>query len=136
MFRRIDERVSVAGQIRSEDVAVAKAEGVTTIVNNRPDGEETGQPTSAEIQQAARAAGLAYRHIPIASGFPAEQVAAMADAIGGAEGKLLAFCKSGTRSTFLWALARSQAGDDPEGLARKAADAGYDLAPIAALLKR
>ena len=134
MFRGLDERVLVAGQIRPEDVEAAKAEGVTLIVNNRPDGEEAGQSTSAEIGEAARAAGLAYRHIPIASGFSVEQVAAMAEAIGDAEGKTLAFCKSGTRSTFLWALARSQAGADSEELVRKAAEAGYDLAPIRSYL--
>jgi uncharacterized protein (TIGR01244 family) len=136
MFTRLDEHMLVAGQIRPEDVASAKAEGVTTIVNNRPDGEEAGQPTSAEIEAAARAAGLAYRHIPVAAGFSAERVAAMAETIEDAEGKTLAFCTSGTRSTLLWALARSQAGEAADTLIGKAAAAGYDLGPIEAWLKR
>jgi uncharacterized protein (TIGR01244 family) len=134
MFRQIDERTWVAGQIQPEDLLEAKAAGVTMIVNNRPEGEEAGQPPAAEIEAAARAAGLGYRHIPVASGFSASQVAEMAAALEEAEGPVLAFCRSGTRSTFLWALARAQAGDDGEELMRKAAAAGYDLTPIRAYL--
>ena len=136
MFRQIDERTWVAGQIHPEDLAAAKAAGVTMIVNNRPEGEEAGQPPAAEIEAAARAAGLGYRHIPVASGFSASQVAQMAAALEEAEGPVLAFCRSGTRSTFLWALARAQAGDDGEELMRKAAAAGYDLTPIRSALQR
>ncbi|HEX8533234.1 MAG TPA: TIGR01244 family sulfur transferase [Allosphingosinicella sp.] len=136
MFRRIDEKTLVAGQVHAEDIAAAKAAGVTMIVNNRPDGEAAGQPPAAEIEAAARAAGLGYRHIPVASGFSAGQVAAMAEALEAAEGPVLAFCRSGTRSTFLWALARAEVGDDGEELMRKAAAAGYDLSPIRALLQR
>jgi len=130
MFRRIDERVLVAGQITAQDLEAAKAEGITMIVNNRPDGEEPGQPSSEQMEVAARAAGLGYRHIPIASGFSANQVQAMGEALESAEGPVLAFCRSGTRSTFLWALARAQAGEDSEELMKKAAPAGYDLTPI------
>ena len=68
---------------------------MTTIVNNRPDGEEPGQPANAAIEAAAQAAGLDYRFIPVAGGFPPEQVAAMAAAVAETEGKLLAFCRSG-----------------------------------------
>lgn len=126
------EGVWVSGQIRPEDVADAAAKGVRTIVNNRPDREEPGQPSSAEIEAAARAAGLDYRHIPISGGFPSDSIAAMADALG--EGPVLAFCKSGTRSTFLWALAEAGGGAEAEDLTAKAAAAGYDLGPIRAWL--
>jgi uncharacterized protein (TIGR01244 family) len=136
MFRRIDERTLVAGQIQPEDLVEAKAAGVAMIVNNRPEGEEAGQPRGADIEAAARAAGLGYRHIPVASGFSASQVAQMGAALEEAEGPVLAFCRSGTRSTFLWALARAQAGDDGDELMRKAAAAGYDLSPIRAALQR
>jgi uncharacterized protein (TIGR01244 family) len=83
---------------------------VTAIVNNRPDDEEPGQPSAAEMASAAEAAGLSYRHIPVAGGFSPEQVDAMAAALAEAGGPVLAFCKSGTRSTFLWALAEAQRG--------------------------
>ncbi len=104
------------------------------IVNNRPDGEEPGQPAGAEIEAAARAAGIAYRHIPVAAGFSPEQVEAMNEALGASDGAVLAFCRSGTRSTYLWALARAGAGEAADSLIAKAAAAGYDLRPIAAHL--
>jgi uncharacterized protein (TIGR01244 family) len=131
MMKQLDARIAVSGQIAPEDVAGLR---VAMIVNNRPDGEEPGQPASAAIEAAARAAGVAYRHIPVAGGFSPPQVARMAEALDAVEGPVLAFCKSGTRSTFLWALARSRMGEDADDLAGKAAAAGYDLSPIRALL--
>ena len=136
MFRRIDENMLVAGQVRPDQLAEAKAQGVTMIVNNRPDDEEAGQPTNAEMEAAARAAGFDYRYIPVGSGFSANQVEAMQAALEEADGPVLAFCRSGTRSTFLWALARAQQGEDCEELMQKAAGAGYDLTPIRTFLQR
>lgn len=102
------------------------------IVNNRPDGEEPGQPPGAEIEAAARAAGLAYRHIPVhPGGLSRDLVQAMTEAIDEADGTVLAFCRSGTRSTYLWALARSQQGAPGDELIEKAGAAGYDLSPLA-----
>jgi uncharacterized protein (TIGR01244 family) len=130
-MRRLDEQVSVAGQIAPEEIAGL---GVAMVVNNRPDGEEPGQPTSAALQAAAEAAGVEYRHIPVSGGMSLPQVAQLADALAAAHGPVLAFCRSGTRSTFLWALARARLGEDAEELAAKAAAAGYDLSPIRAHL--
>lgn len=130
----LDDKVLVAGQIDPADLPAIAAAGVTLVINNRPDGEELGQPTDAEIAAAARAAGLDHRHIPVAGGLSPNQVAAMAEALDGAAGKALAFCKSGTRSTYLWALARRQSGDDGETLLSKAAAAGYDLGALRAYL--
>ncbi|HMI18823.1 MAG TPA: TIGR01244 family sulfur transferase [Sphingomonas sp.] len=135
MFRTLDPSISVFGQIEPEDVAAAKAQGFTTIVNNRPEGEQPGQPAGTEIEAAAKAAGLDYVAIPVDhSGFADWQVAAMADALETAKGPVLAFCRSGTRSTFLWALARNRLGDDGEALIAKAAGAGYDLSSIRSVL--
>src|SRR5688500_15471441 len=132
-MHRLDDTTFVAPrQLYPKDLSSVAAEGIRLIVNNRPDGEEPGQPTSAEIEGAARAAGLDYRHIPIAGGFPSEQVEAMARALD--EGPLLAFCRSGTRSTFLWALARARRGAPAGESVAAAAAAGYDLAPIRAWL--
>jgi uncharacterized protein (TIGR01244 family) len=69
----------------------------------------------------------------VAGGFPAPLVEAMAEALE--QGPVLAFCRSGTRSTCLWALARSSRGADPDILIRDAAEAGYDLRPLAPLLR-
>ncbi len=126
----LDPATLVAGQILPADVASAASAGVTMIVNNRPDGEEHGQPTSADIERAARAAGLSYRHIPVAGGIGEGQVAAMAEAIDSASGKVLAFCRSGTRSTFLWAFARAAAGEDGDSIVARAAAAGFDLSAV------
>lgn len=136
MYIEVDAGTRVAGQIRPEEMDALKAAGVAMIVNNRPDGEEPGQPTAAEVEAAAKAAGLGYRHIPVRGGFSAAQVEEMADALDAAEGPVLAFCKSGTRSIFLWALARAQQGESADELMRKAVAAGYDLTPIYPYLQR
>jgi uncharacterized protein (TIGR01244 family) len=134
-MRQLDESTFVSPhQLRPEEVAGLRAQGVTLIVNNRPDGEEPGQPAGAEIAAAARSAGIAYRHIPVAGGFNLDDVLATAEALEEAEGRALLFCRTGTRSTFLWALARSERGAAEEDLVARARAAGYDLAPIAALL--
>src|SRR5690348_8233690 len=104
MARPLGNGVLVAGQIQAADVAGFAARGVKRIVNNRPDGEEAGQPPGAEIEAAARAAGIDYAFIPVAGGFSPAQVAAMGASLANAEGDVLIFCKSGTRSAYLWAL--------------------------------
>ncbi len=134
MFRNIDDQILVSPQIAPGDVAAAKALGVTVIVNNRPDGEDFNAPQGAEIAAAAQAAGIGYIAIPIGhGGFSEPQVDAMAAALEGAEGRVLAYCRSGTRSALLWALACAKLGDDPAALQDKAAAAGYDLSPVRAL---
>jgi uncharacterized protein (TIGR01244 family) len=130
MFRRIDANMLVAGQIHPEDVGRAVEQGVTLIVNNRPDGEIPGQPPGAEIEAAARLAGIGYRHLPVShQGITPEQVSAMIELLGSGE-RLLAFCAVGLRSTILWALARRQAGDTADEIIGKAAQAGYDLSGL------
>jgi uncharacterized protein (TIGR01244 family) len=130
MFRTLDETILVAGQITPEQLAEAKAQGVTMVINNRPDGEQPGQPTSAEMEAAAQAQGLGYVHIPVdPSGLSMADVEAMTAALA-EPGRKLAFCRSGTRSTNLWALARGAAGDEPAEIVAKAANAGYDVSGL------
>ena len=136
MQRQLDEKTLVDGQIGPDDVATLKAMGVTLIVNNRPDGEDAGQPTSDEIEAAAREAGIDYRHVPIARGLGPSDIEAMREAMHSAsEGKLFAFCRSGNRSTLAWAVAKSEDGVPSEELHRQANEAGFDLGPIAHLLR-
>lgn len=135
LFRKLDDRVFASPQITVADVATAAALGVTAIVNNRPEGESDDQTAGAEIAAAAAAAGMTYVAIPIGhSGFSEPQVRAMADALAGATGPVLAYCRSGTRSTLLWALAQASTGASPDELARRAADAGYDIGPVRAMV--
>ena len=129
-FTPLDDRTFVAGQIAPDDLPAIAAVGVKTLVNNRPDHEEPGQPTGEEIAAAAKDAGLAYRHIPVAGGLSADQVAALAALLGESEDKLLLFCRTGTRSTYLWALAEASRGADPESLIASAAAAGHDLSSL------
>jgi uncharacterized protein (TIGR01244 family) len=136
MHRQLDEKTLVNGQIAPEDVPALRDIGVTLIVNNRPDGEDDGQPESEDIEAAAKAAGIDYRHVPIARGMGPSDIEAMREAIHAAgEGKLFAFCRSGNRSTLAWAVARSEDGASREELERCANRAGFDLGPVAHLLR-
>jgi len=136
MAHRLDERTLASGQIAPADVAALKSQGVTMIVNNRPDGEDVGQPTSAEIEAAARDAGIDYRHVPIARGMGPTDVEAMRNAIHDAgEGTLFAFCRSGNRSVLAWAVAKSEDGMSRAELERCVGAAGFNLGPVAHLLR-
>ncbi len=135
MFRSLTSDIFVSSQIGVDAVAEAKDLGVALIINNRPEGESEDQIPGADIEAAARAAGLDYVAIPIThSGFSEPQVNAMAEALAGAKGKVLAYCRSGTRSTLLWALAESAQGGDPDALTNMAAKAGYDVSPVRPLM--
>ena len=135
MFRSLTSDIFVSPQIGVDAVAEAKDLGVALIINNRPEGESEDQISGADIEAAARAAGLDYVAIPIThSGFSEPQVHAMAEALAGAKGKVLAYCRSGTRSTLLWALAESAQGGDPDALTNMAAKAGYDVSPVRPLM--
>lgn len=137
MVRKLDDRVSVAPQITADDVDSLARSGFVTIVNNRPDGESADQPGGDSIADAARAAGLAYHAIPVThAGIGANQVAAMAEVLKGAPGPVLAFCRSGTRSTHLWALASATLGEDPARLIADAGAAGYDITGLAPTLRQ
>ena len=133
-MRELDDKVLVSGQIRPDEVAALRTRGVTLIVNNRPDGEEPGQPLSAEIEEAAAAAGIDYRSVPIIRGIGPADADAMRDAISSSPGKVLAFCRSGTRSALAWALAMNDEGMAREEIERRLISAGFDPTPIAHLL--
>lgn len=135
MFRQLSDRVFASPQIGLEEVAEAARMGIGLIVNNRPEGESDDQVPGSEIESAARAAGLDYIAIPVThAGFSEGQMKAMAAALASTDKPVLAYCRSGTRSTLLWALAQASQGKQPDELAAAAAQAGYDLTPIRALL--
>jgi len=133
-IRSLDEKTLIGGQVRPEEVARLKEEGVTMIVNNRPDAEEPGQPLSADIEKAAEEAGIAYRFVPIMRGIGPADVECMREALEQTDGKVFAFCRSGNRSALAWALARRAQGASIDDLQQAAANAGIDLSPIAHLL--
>lgn len=128
--RPISPAISVATQLTPAAIAAAKAAGFRTVINNRPDHEEAGQPTSAELEAKSKAEGLEYHHIPVVPGrFTDAQADAFGKLLDSSEKPVLAFCKSGMRATTLWAL--SQAGKlTADEILRQAAACGYDLRPL------
>ena len=135
MIRQLSDKVVVSGQIAPHEVAGLAAQGITVIVNNRPDGEEPGQPLAADIEAAAAEAGIPYHFVPIIRGIGPADVEEMQKAMREAEnGKLLAFCRSGTRSALALALAKREEGASAEDVTRKLTEAGFDPGPIAHLL--
>ena len=135
MIRQLDDRILVSGQIRPEDVAALANEGVTMILNNRPDGEEPGQPLAATIEDAAEQAGIAYRFVPILRGIGPADVDCIQQALREAgDGKLLAYCRSGSRSALACGLAMREEGMSAEEVQRRLSEAGFEAGPIAHLL--
>ena len=135
MIRQLDDKVMVSGQVAPHEVAGLAQQGVTMLVNNRPDGEEPGQPLAGEIEDAAAAAGIAYRFVPIIRGIGPADVEAIQEALRDAgDGTLLAFCRSGTRSALACALAHREEGASREEIEQGLLEAGFDPGPIAHLL--
>ena len=135
MIRQLDDKTLISGQVLPEQLAELKQQGVTMLVNNRPDDEDPAQPAASEIEAAAERAGIAYRHVPIFRGIGPADVEAMQEAmreIG--DGKLLAYCRSGTRSALAIALAKREEGVPREEIERSLTEAGFDPGPIAHLL--
>jgi uncharacterized protein (TIGR01244 family) len=130
-FRHITDDLSVAPQIGVADVAEAARQGFTTIINNRPDGEEPSQPPGAAIEAAAKAAGLAYVHIPVRGAPGPAEVEAVRQVVDAAEGPVLAFCRTGTRSITTWSIGQAMSGAMSRGdLVSLGRQAGYDLTGV------
>lgn len=128
-FMAIDERCFVAGQLTAPGLHSLAAANIALVINNRPDGEEYGQPASAEMEAAVSAEGAAYRHIPMAGGLSLEQIAEARDALAETEGKVLLYCKSGMRSALLWAAARVAGGTPIDEVIASAENAGFGFRP-------
>lgn len=132
----VDDRVSVSGQLDPGDMKEVAAAGITTVVNNRPDGEAFfGQPKTADLRAAAESAGLKFIDLPF-SGPRAtvDQVRAFADLLAGDDGRIVAFCKSGMRSALLWGAASLANGRSIDEVLRGARNAGQELGGVAELM--
>lgn len=128
-MRALSETVWTSPQLSPESLAGLAAAGIGRVINNRPDQEEPGQPSAADMEAAAQAAGLDYLWIPI-SGMPSP---AQAEAVGAAleDGKpTVLFCRSGMRSSAAWAMAEAARGADADAIRAAAAAAGYDLSRL------
>jgi uncharacterized protein (TIGR01244 family) len=134
-IRTLTDQLSVSPQIGLDDLAQLASAGFRSVINNRPDGEAADQPTSAQLAEAAARHGLAYRYVPVVPGqFDAGTIGAMAHALDALPSPVLAFCRTGTRSTTVWALQACRHAD-AEGLLKIAREAGYDLSTLAPQLR-
>ena len=106
-MKQVSDKLFVSPQVTRAELMQAQAAGIAAIVNNRPDGEEPGQPSAASNAAIAAELELGYTHIPVAPGqYSLEQVRALQAAIAAAEGPVLAHCKTGTRSASLYAIGK------------------------------
>jgi sulfide:quinone oxidoreductase len=100
---QLSDTVAVSSQIRLDDIASLAEEGFTTIICNRPDGEDFGQPTASNIADECAANDIAFHFIPVdRSGLTKEMVETFRSAVEQSTGKVLAYCRSGQRSSVLW----------------------------------
>lgn len=108
-IRQISQDYAVSPQITTEDIATIKQAGFKSVVCNRPDDEDVGQPPVDTIRQAAEAAGLAFRHVPVVSGaMTLDNVTEMAAALKDLPGPVFAYCRSGTRSGNLYNMIKER----------------------------
>ncbi|MEQ9258468.1 MAG: TIGR01244 family sulfur transferase [Roseovarius sp.] len=129
-LRQITEEFSVSPQIDPEEMPEIAGAGYASILCNRPDGEEYGQPDFDGIRTAAETAGLEARWVPIVSGqITPDALEAFGAALEEMPKPILAYCRSGTRCTMLWAITQHGRMEEAE-IVRRAADAGYDVAGL------
>lgn len=129
-FRTLTPQLTVAGQITEDDLRWAAEEGYRTVINNRPDGEDPQQPSNEQLEKLAHELGLEWHYQPVQSGVVTDQNAwQFGRTLSEAEGPVLAFCRTGTRCTMLWALSRSDQFT-PEEIVGTAYNAGYDLSGL------
>jgi sulfide:quinone oxidoreductase len=109
MLRSIAPDYAVAGQLQPDDMNELALAGYKSVINNRPDGEDPAQPSTATMEAAARAAGLQYRYIPVGAAYPAEKAAiALKAALAELPRPIVGYCRSGARSTTVYQLASDQ----------------------------
>ncbi|MAT34351.1 MAG: TIGR01244 family phosphatase [Ponticaulis sp.] len=133
-IKKVSPELSVSGQIMPQDVAIAASRGFRSIIINRPDGEASDQPEHQSIVDAATRSGLSVRYLPVVSGNVTDADAtAFQKAMAEMPAPILAFCRTGTRSITLWALAK--AGHlSSDAILSTAEDAGYSLSGLSARL--
>lgn len=134
-FRALSARYAAAPQLGLDDFAAARAAGYVMVICHRPDDEEPGQLTMAQASEAAAAQGLMFRAAPYAGGLTQDAYDATMKAMAQANGPILAYCRSGTRSTIAWAFVEASRGAQIEAIVHAASAQGYDLRPHEAALR-
>jgi len=123
----LDNQVSVSDQITAADVAELSRQGVEVVVCNRPDRETEGQPPFDDIARACESQGMTAYHIPfVGDAIEQEQVESFLDLLQSGK-RVHAYCRSGARSSKLWAQARAKQGMEAENIINRAGQAGVDV---------
>ncbi|MGH1487736.1 MAG: TIGR01244 family sulfur transferase [Cellvibrionaceae bacterium] len=126
--KKINDALTVSGQISLDDITALKSVGVKSIVCNRPDNEDPGQLTHQSLEQAAKEQGLVFYFMPVISGqVTMDNGIEFDELINKLPQPIHAYCRSGTRCTTLWALGQLKQGEDKNKILAQAKQAGYDL---------
>ena len=126
--------LAAAGALSADHIEALGASGVKTIVNNRPDNEDPGQLSADEARALCAAHGIAYHHIPfVGATLSSTDIDAFDAVLKSAPHPVVAHCRSGTRSTMIWALTRMRQGEDPAALVALGARNGVDITALPAL---
>ncbi|MGB0865253.1 MAG: TIGR01244 family sulfur transferase [Granulosicoccaceae bacterium] len=135
-FNKINDTFSVAPQLPPHALDAAAKEGFVAVICNRPDHEEPGQPTLEDQAKTATRAGLAFHAVPFdMSSLDRGVIDAFELALKSADGPVLAYCRSGTRSTIAWCAVQLRAGRELESVLNDARSAGYELSAQAPLIQ-
>ena len=129
-MKPINDKLYVAAQLQTSDFHTAAEMGIKTIINNRPDNEEANQLSHEIAQVLAKELGMEYHYLPMANGqpLPPTLVDDYKNVLDNSDGKILAYCRTGTRSSFLWAVGQLQAGNiTADEAIQAAANAGINL---------
>ena len=126
-MKRITPSLYVAPQPSEAEIGIAASRGIRAVINNRPAGESDDQPDPAVLAAAAERHGLEYRHMPVIPGqISNADVVEFRQLLAELRGPVLAFCRTGTRCTTLWALSEAPQLD-VEAILSTTAEIGYDL---------
>ncbi|MFC3854020.1 TIGR01244 family sulfur transferase [Salinispirillum marinum] len=106
-YQALSPKYAVSPQIRLEDIAALKADGFKVVISNRPDGEEAGQPTAAQIKAACEEAGLAFYHCPMQGPSVNPDDVEVLRGLLQKDGKIFAFCRTGNRSSMFFQYAQA-----------------------------
>ena len=135
-MRKISDQFFVAPQITQTDFAMLRDKGIRSIICNRPDGEDAGQPKFEDLSKTAQEQGIEMRFVPVSGGiYDKEAVADFTEALNILPKPVLAYCRTGTRSATLWALAKAPDMSVAEILSATK-NAGYDLKDIVPQLSK
>ncbi|MFI2810228.1 MULTISPECIES: TIGR01244 family sulfur transferase [Microbulbifer] len=129
-IKQLDQQVSVSDQCSPEAMAQLAAAGVQVLVCNRTETEAENDPSFAELEQAAKEQGMAFVAIPFMRGqMTREHCEQFQQVLAGGQ-RVHAFCRTGNRSTNLWAGAKCLGGDEPRDLVDRARAAGFDVSGV------